>query len=60
MDDINVEWLDKKSLLNHLFKGFGLTNLLFPQLTFPNPIFGPKLPEETNFIKRKFPFLNVV
>jgi hypothetical protein len=22
MDDINVEWLDKKSPINHLFKGF--------------------------------------
>ncbi len=33
MDDINVEWLDQKSLINHPFKGLGPTNLLFPQLT---------------------------
>jgi hypothetical protein len=60
MDDINVEWLDQKSPINHMFKGFGPTNLLVPQLTSLNPIFGPKLPEEMGFPKRKSPFLNVV
>jgi hypothetical protein len=46
MDDINVEWLDQKSPINHMFKGFGLIDLLFPQLTFLNPIFGTELLEE--------------
>ncbi len=49
MDDINVEWLDQKSPINHPFKGFGPTNLLLPQLTFPNPIFGPELLKKTCF-----------
>jgi hypothetical protein len=60
MDDTNVEWLDQKSRINHLFNGFGPTDLLLPQLTCPNPIFGPKLPKETRFLDKKFPFLNVV
>jgi hypothetical protein len=46
MDDINVEWLDQKSPINHMFKDFGLIDLLFPQLTFLNPIFGTELLEE--------------
>jgi len=46
MDDINVAWLDQKSPINHSFKGFGHTDLLLPQLTSPNPIFGPKLPKK--------------
>jgi hypothetical protein len=41
-------------------KGVGPTNLLFPQLTSQNPIFGPKLLEEMGFPKRQSPFLNVV
>jgi hypothetical protein len=60
MDDRNAKWLDNKSPINHLFKGFSPTNMLLPQLTFPNPIFGPKVLEETNFPNIKFPFLNVV
>jgi hypothetical protein len=58
MDDINVEWLDKKSPINHSFKGFGRTDLLLPQLTSPNPIFGPKLPKKQ--VSQNSPFLNVV
>ncbi len=60
MDDTNVQWLDQKPPINHPFKGFSPTNLLFPQLTSLNPIFGPEFPKETSFLERKFPFLNVV
>jgi hypothetical protein len=48
MDDMNVEWLD---YINHLFKDLGPINLLFPQLTFSNPIFGPEFLKEKNFPK---------
>ncbi len=60
MDDTNVEWLDQKSPINHPFKGFDPTDLLFPQLFFWHPIFGHELPKEIGFPKRNFPFLNVV
>jgi hypothetical protein len=60
MDDTNVEWLDKKSHINHMFKGFDPIDILFPQLTSLNPIFGPKIPKETSFLERKSPFLNVI
>ncbi len=60
MDDMNVEWLDQKSLINHPFKGFGPINLMFPQPTSMNPIFGLEFFEETSFPKRKSSFLNVV
>jgi len=60
MDDTNVEWLDQKPPINHPFKGFGPINLLFPQLTYLNLVFGPELPEETSFPKKLFSFLNVV
>jgi hypothetical protein len=36
-------------LVNHLFKGLGPTNLLFPHLIPPNRIFGPELSKETCF-----------
>ncbi len=60
MDDRNVEWLDNKSPINHMFKGFSPTDLLLPQLIFPNPIFGLELLKETSFLDRKSPFLNLV
>jgi hypothetical protein len=60
MDDTNAEWLDKKSLINHSFKGFVPTDLLLPQLTSFTPIFGPRFFEEIGFLKRRSPFLNVV
>jgi hypothetical protein len=60
MDDTNVEWLDQKSPINHLFKGFSPTDLLLPQLTSLNPMFGPEFPKEIGFLERKFTFLNVV
>jgi hypothetical protein len=60
MDDTNVEWLDKKSPINHVCKGFDPIDLLFPQLTSLNPIFKPKFLKETNFPKKKSPFLNVI
>ncbi len=60
MDDTNVEWLDKKSPINHSLKGFAPINLLLPQLTFLNPIFGLELFEEIGFLEIKSPFLNVV
>jgi hypothetical protein len=48
------------SLINDPFKDFGPTDLLFPQLTFPNPIFGPKIPKKLGFPRRKSPLMNVV
>ncbi len=60
MDDTNVEWLNQKSPINHLFRGFGPTDLLLPQYTSLNSIFGLEFPKEIGFPKRKSPFLNVV
>ncbi len=60
MDDTNVEWLDKKSPVNHMFKGFDPTDLMLPQLTSLNPIFKPKFLKKTSFPKKKFPFLNAI
>jgi hypothetical protein len=45
MDDMNVEWLDQKSPINHSFKGFCPTDVLLPQLICLNPIFGLELHE---------------
>jgi hypothetical protein len=59
MDDINVEWLDQKSPINNPFKGFDPTDLLLPQLTFSNPIFGHELPKKIGFLEKNSPFLNV-
>ncbi len=43
MDDMNMEWLDRKSRINHPFKGFAPINLILPEPIFPNPIFAPEL-----------------
>jgi hypothetical protein len=53
MDDTNLEWLDQKSPINHPFKGFNPTDLLLPQLTHLNPIFGPELPKLKKIPKKK-------
>jgi hypothetical protein len=55
-----VEWLDQKSPVNHMFKGFYPTDLFFPQLIPPNPVLEPRLLKKIGFPNRKSPFLNVV